>query len=59
MPIMRKNDIQRVAFVVHSASSHKELKDARKKIDIMPLPPNVTAFHQPMDLGIFAAWKRQ
>lgn len=57
--IVRKDSTKRVALVKDNESSHKALKYVRNQVDIVQLPPNVTAVHQPMELCIFFAWKRQ
>ena len=31
--------------------------DARGRVTILTLPPNFTLLHQPMDMGVIAAWK--
>eukprot|EP00178_Gracilaria_changii_P027519 TRINITY_DN8851_c0_g1_i1.p1 TRINITY_DN8851_c0_g1~~TRINITY_DN8851_c0_g1_i1.p1 ORF type:complete len:175 (-),score=19.80 TRINITY_DN8851_c0_g1_i1:3536-4060(-) len=43
---------------MNNCGSHgTDLKDSRNQVTIMTLPPNCTAIHQPMDLGLVAAWK--
>ena len=34
-----------------------DLVDIRVQVQLFTLPPNCTALHQPMDLGIISAWK--
>lgn len=58
LPHVRKVTSKPVALVVDNASSHNELKDMRGQVSVIDLPPNVTALHQPMDMGVIYAFKR-
>lgn len=58
LPHVRKVTSKPVALVVGNASSHNELKDFRGQVSVIPLPPNVAALHQPMDMGVIYVFKR-
>ncbi len=47
---------ERVALIVDNASSHADMC-IPDSIDLIELPANVTALHQPMDMGVIKAWK--
>lgn len=36
-----------------------DVQDVRNQVTLFTLPPNCTAIHQPMDMGVIAAWKRR
>lgn len=57
LPFVRKTTTKPVTIIVDNTRSHKNISDARQKVRLIPLPPNVTAIHQPMDLGVIAARK--
>ncbi len=40
---------EKVALLVDNASSHSNLYDIREQVVVIPLPPNVTFVHKPMD----------
>lgn len=47
-----------MTLVVYNASSHKDIKGMRGPVDLIPLPPNVTALHQPMAMAVIYVFKR-
>eukprot|EP00171_Calliarthron_tuberculosum_P005173 IDg5173t1 len=59
LPFVQKKTTKKVALLVDNASSHSNLSNSQEQVSIIALPPNVTAVHQPMDLGIIAAWKKR
>jgi len=46
-----------VALVVDNCGAHSKLEHAQ--VTTIPLPPNVTSIHHPLDAGIIAALKRR
>ena len=59
LPFVRSRTDQKVALLVDYVSLHGDLKDGRGQVEVIPLPPNITAVHQPMDMGITQKWKRE
>lgn len=58
LPFIRKATSRPCVLLMDNCGPHgTDLKDSRNQVTIMTLPPNCTAIHQPMDLGIIAAWK--
>lgn len=58
LPHVRKTTSRPVALVMDNCGPHgADISDSRGQVAIYPLPPNCTALHQPMDLGVIAAWK--
>ncbi len=41
-----------------NAGSHSNLRDICEQVTVIPLPPNVTAVHKPMDMGVISTWKQ-
>ncbi len=41
-----------------NASSHSNLYDIRDQVVVIPLSPNVTFVHKPMDMAVLSAWKQ-
>ncbi|KAH9146846.1 hypothetical protein AeRB84_009328, partial [Aphanomyces euteiches] len=50
--------IRSILLVLDNASSHKALGVELTNVRLLMLPPNTTAFLQPMDAGIIASFKR-
>lgn len=46
-----------VLLILDNAPSHTNLEDGL--VEVLMLPPNSTAKHQPMDMGVIAAFKRR
>ena len=59
LPFVRSRTDQKVALLVDYVSLHGDLKDGRGQVEVIPLPPNITTIHQPMDMGIKQKWKRE
>ena len=58
IPFIRRNTSQKVALLMDNCGSHgNDLVDSKEQVRIFALPPNCTSLHQPMDMGIIAAWK--
>jgi len=57
VPAMRARTSLPVALVVDNCGAHSKLEHAQ--VTTIPLPPNVTSIHQPLDAGIIAALKRR
>lgn len=58
VPFVRKRTSAPVALLMDNCGRHAaDLIDHKNQVSIFPLPPNCTASHQPMDLGIISAWK--
>ena len=58
LPHVRKTTSRPVALVMDNCGPHgADISDGRGQVTIYPLPPNCTALHQPMDLGVIAEWK--
>lgn len=58
VPHVRSKTITDVALPVDNACSHNELCDLIGQVHVIPLPRNVTAVHQPMDMGVTSVFKR-
>ncbi len=58
LPHIRSCTSKKVALLVDNASSHFNLHDIREQVVVIPLPPNVTSVHQPMDMGVISTWKQ-
>lgn len=59
IPFVRRFTSKKVALVMDNCGPHgSDLNDPREQIQIFTLPPNCTSVHQPMDMGIIAAWKK-
>lgn len=58
LPFVRRFTSRPVALVMDNCGPHgTDLNDPQEQVNILTLPPNCTAIHQPMDLGIIGAWK--
>ena len=58
LPHIRKRTSAPVALLMDNCGAHgSDLHDCREQVTIFPLPPNCTSIHQPMDMGVIAAWK--
>ncbi len=55
---MRSCISEKVALLVDNASSHSNLYEIRVQVVVIPLPPNVTYVHQPMDIVVISTWKQ-
>ncbi len=58
LPYIRSCTSEKVALLVDNASSHFNLYDIREQVVVIPLPPNVTSVHQPMDMVVISTWKQ-
>ncbi len=47
-----------MALLVDNARAHSNLYDIREQVVVIPLPPNVTSLHQPMDMIVISTWKQ-
>ena len=60
MPHVRGKTNKKVALVMDNCGPHgSDVGDPNGQVDIYLMPPNCTALHQPMDMGIISAWKRK
>ncbi len=58
LPRIRSCTSKKVALFMDNASSHSNLYDIRQQVVVIPLPPNVTSVHQPMDMVVISTWKQ-
>ncbi len=58
LPHIRSCASGKVALLVDNASSHSNLYDIREQVVVIPLPPNETSAHQPMDMVVISTWKQ-
>ncbi len=49
---------EKVALLVDNASSHSNVYGIRAQVVVIPLPPNITSVHQPMDMVLISTWKQ-
>lgn len=55
---VRRTTRKDVVLIMDNCGPHgADLVDTRGQVKIIPLPPNCTSVHQPMDQGVIAAWK--
>ncbi len=47
-----------MALLVDKASSHSNVYDILEQVVVIPLPPNITSVHQPMDVIVISTWKQ-
>jgi transposase-like protein len=60
LPHIRSNTKDKVLLVMGNCGPHgAKISDPLGQVKMMPLPPNCTAVHQPMDQGIIQAVKRK
>eukprot|EP00171_Calliarthron_tuberculosum_P019229 IDg19229t1 len=59
LPNVRKKTSKKVALILDNASSHgSQLLDPKGMVEVLFLPPNCTARHQPMDMSVIALLKK-
>lgn len=59
IPFIRQWTHLPVLLLMDGCASHDLLVDPKEQIKTMTYPPNCTSKHQPMDMGIIAATKRE
>ena len=59
LPHIRSCTSKPVLLVMENCSGHGNLTDPHGQVSIAELPPNCTSKHQPMDMGVIAAWKQR
>jgi len=57
VPAVRARTSLPVALVVDNCGAHSKLEHA--EVTTIPLPPNVTSIHEPLNAGIIAALERR
>lgn len=56
---IRKRTTKAVVLLVDNSGPHgSDLEDPRGQVTIIALPPNCTARHHPMYMGVISTWKR-